>query len=86
MGVQVTFLLRFNSPDETDGLGKWHAPVKFPRFLVRLGGQWPHDPRYRLIQATSADRAEARQFASEEDALAAWSEAGSPRGWDVVPL
>lgn len=52
-------------------------------FLVRLGEQWGHDPRYRFIDATTQDRSQAKQFATEEDARACWSEAGKPGNWDT---
>lgn len=52
-------------------------------FFVRLGEQWAKDPRYRYIDATTPDAALARLFDTEEDANAAWSEAGKPRGWET---
>jgi hypothetical protein len=78
----MKFVLRF-TPGHTDGIGRW-APNQGPYFLVRLGAQWPSDPRYRLIHETTLDRSNAREFASEEDARATWAEAGSPAGWEVV--
>jgi hypothetical protein len=78
----LSFLLKHTLPP-SDGLGKW-CNYNGPWFLVRLGEQWPHDPRFRLIHATTRDPANAKQFATEEDALACWSEAGKPGGWTVV--
>lgn len=79
----MKYILKF-TPLPTDGIGKW-APDQGPYFLVRLGEQWPHEPRYRLIHETTLDPAKARRFATEEDALACWAEAGSPMNWECVP-
>lgn len=79
----MTYLLRFTS-DSSDGIGKW-SDYNGPWYLVRLGEQWPSDPRNRLIHETTRDPNKARQFATEEEARACHSEAGSPKGWEVVP-
>lgn len=55
-------------------------------FFVRLGLQWPHDPSKRLIDETTAKRAEAAQFKTEEDARTTLALAGRPAGWEVVPV
>lgn len=55
-----------------------------PTFFVRLGLQWPHHPERRLIDAVTADRSEARAFATEEEARETLAKAGSPPGWDAV--
>jgi hypothetical protein len=78
----LSFILRHDQ-DRSDGLGKIYD-YNGPNFLVRLGEQWPHDPRFRLIHATTRDPASAKQFDTEGDALACWSEAGKPSGWTVV--
>ncbi len=63
---------------------KFTSPYRETFYFLRLGEQWPHEPRFRLIDATVRDREQARQFATEEDARAVWSRAGSPACWDVV--
>ena len=81
----MTYILRF-TPDTSDGLGKW-ADVQHPHYyLVRLGEQWPSDPRNRLIQATTPDIEQAKTFDNREDAQACHAECGSPNGWNVVEV
>jgi hypothetical protein len=79
----MTYLLR-HIHDPSDGIGKWCAYTG-PHYLVRLGEQWHIDPRFRLIQETTPDRAKAKRFDTEEDARSTIAQAGSPKGWEVVP-
>jgi hypothetical protein len=80
----LTFILQF-TPDASDGMGKFNSAVG-PYFLVRLGEQWPHEPRYRLIHQTTLDRTRAKEFATEEDARTCLAEANASKGWSVVSL
>lgn len=68
----------------TEGLGQWTAKPAAPHYLLRLGDQWPNDPRKRLIHETTPDPAKAHQFDTAEDARATLAQAGSPPGWEVV--
>ncbi len=76
------FHLKF-TPIARTGLGYWQVDER-PRFLVRLGNQWPHHPERRYIEEVTLDAAQAKTFATEEEARETWARAGSPACWDVV--
>ncbi len=68
------FLLKFTS--HHDG-SLW--------YFQNLGDQWPHRPACRLIERTTQNPKDARQFATEEDAKHVLSIAGGPKNWEIVP-
>ena len=55
-------------------------------WFTRLGVQWPHRPERRLIDGTTANRKEARTFATPEEAREVLVVAGEPSGWAVETL
>ena len=87
----MSFLLRF-TPEIRHGLG-YHTKHTAPfYFFVRLGEQWHNNPRLRYIDATTPDRSEARQFATEEEAREVLvvsgnsPVAGDAKGWTIEPV
>lgn len=68
----MTFLLQFTNP------------YRERYYFVRLGEQWPNDPRFRLIAETTAIRSNAKEFDSEEAAREVWCSANKPANWEVV--
>ncbi len=68
----MTYLLRFTSPYKTE------------HFFVRLGEQWGKDPRKRLVEATTPDRKNAREFETEEAAREVMATMTSHKDWEVV--
>jgi hypothetical protein len=79
----MPFLLKF-TPVSREGLGQYVQKDDGPYYLVHLGPQWPHDPRYRLIDETTRDKTKAKQFDTEDDARTCWNQANRPNGWEVV--
>lgn len=74
------FYLRFiNDWDD-----RWTEARGSVHYFCNLGKMWPHDPTRRLIERTSRNRDEARQFVSPAEAQEILVSAGSPRGWSVV--
>lgn len=55
-------------------------------YFQNLGMPWPHNHARKLIERTTRDRSEARQFSTEEEANETLVIAGNPRGWEVVEL
>ncbi len=78
------WILKF-TPIARTGLGYWQVDER-PRFLVRLGNQWPHHPERRYIEEVTINSEEAKVFATEEEALETLSKAGHPAGWETVPV
>jgi hypothetical protein len=78
----MTFLLKF-TPEKSESYGKY-AETEMAYYLKMLGSQWPHAPQFRFIEATTPDIEQAKEFATEEDARACWSEANKPKGWDII--
>lgn len=80
----MTYLLQFTSAHNQQD--------KF--FFCNLGDPWPKNLALRLIERTSPDRSQAREFVTEEDANACLVTAGSPRmrpakgderwGWEIL--
>lgn len=79
------FLLRFTQPIR-EGLGYRDTAPQGPWYLQRLGAMWPAHPERRLIDATTLDPKQAKQFPTEEDARSCWVTTGSGRGWEVVEI
>lgn len=77
-------LLRFTPLPPSDGIGRYLPHDGRPRYFVRLGQQWPHDPSKRLIDETTPDIAQARQFGSDEEAREVLVVSGHPKGWELV--
>ncbi len=69
----------------------WHREQFY---LANLGLPWPKRPELRLIERTTTDRSQAKEFATMEDARACLVTVGSPRmrpldgderwGWEIV--
>lgn len=53
-------------------------------WFCNLGAFWPHDLTRRLIERTTPDSAQAREFATAEEANETLIKAGSPHGWQVL--
>lgn len=81
----MTFILQF-TPEVKEGIGYYNRTPLGPYYLQRLGGMWPHNPSRRLIDATTTDAKQAKQFPTEEDARSCWVTTGSGRGWEVVEM
>lgn len=76
-------VLRF-TPIKKEGMGQYHPNHAPAYYFVRLGEQWPNDPRFRLIAETTAIRSQAKEFESEEAAREVWCSANRPANWEVV--
>lgn len=62
---------------------RFRSPYGTTHYFTNFGQQWPNRPECRLIERTSTDPEEARQFPSEEEANAALVTAGRPSSWTV---
>ncbi len=80
----MTWLLKFTPLPPKEGMGQWQPPTAPAYYFVRMGDQWPSDPRKRLIDAMSPDIAQAKLFATEEDARAQLVTCDAGKGWEVV--
>jgi hypothetical protein len=80
----MPFLLKFTPLPAASGMGQYHPPTAAAYYLTNLGGPWPRNPEKRLIERTSADRSEAKEFDTEEDARACLVSCGEPKGWEAV--
>lgn len=77
-------LLRFTPPESKDGIGRFNKSEPRTYYFQRLGLQWPRDPSKRLIDATTPNKEEARQFNTAEEAREVLVVAGNPRNWELV--
>lgn len=57
-------------------------------YFCHLGGQWASRPALRLIESTNRDakHPEVRRFATEAEAAETLAVAGSPAGYECVPV
>jgi hypothetical protein len=76
-------VLKFTSIPR-DGMGQHHRNHASHYYFVRLGEQWPNDPRFRLIAETTSDRKQAKEFETEEAAREVWCACNKPANWEVV--
>ena len=80
----MKYVLKFTPLLPKDGMGQYHPPTASAYYLCNLGGQWPRHPELRLIERTSPDRSEAKEFTTEEDARACLVTAGNPKDWEIL--
>jgi hypothetical protein len=80
--IAVPYILK-STPIPKDGIGQYFPHHADAYYLVSLGVQWPHDPRYRLIDTTTSDPSGAKLFDTEEEARECLIRAGSPAHWEI---
>lgn len=77
----MTFFLRFTNKWDD----RWTEERGQIFWLVNLGGFWPapHVNR-RLIERTTRQKEEAKEFKSVDECRETLVLAGQPRGWEIV--
>jgi hypothetical protein len=79
------YVLKF-TPEFKDGLGQWNKETAPAYYFCNLGlPMGVAYPGKRLIERTSPDRKEAREFATEEEANEILVLANHPKNWSVEP-